>query len=491
MILKLFQSQLFNQPKPFFLLFSIEFWERFGYAGLQGILAVYMVKMLKMSETDAITLFSSFTALVYALVSVGGWLGDHILGNKRMIALGAFVLAIGYGVISFSNRVELLYIGMATLAIGSGLFKSNTSATLGSLYQKDDSRLEGAYTLFYMSINIGSFFSLLITPYIASNYGWNKAFLVCFIGLLITLINYFVYQKLLDGYGSAPDSQPLNKKYAFLSGIGIVSIIAIVTWLLHHQDIARIILAIISVLVVTAYFKIMSKQNIVNKKKMLLALILMLQAIVFFVLYNQMFTSLTFFAVHNVQKQLFGINIHAEQFTALNPFWIMILSPFLAVFFTKYGKKFPITYKFATGMLFCSFAYFVLPLGAKFANSHFLVSAWWLVISYCFQCIGEIMISGLGLAMIAQLVPKPYHGFAMGSWLLTTAGANVIAGYVANLTTVPNKVLSPAESLSIYSHVFLQIGCSTLVIAIVMFIFASSLNKMQSDEYQNTVTNDI
>lgn len=109
----------FKQPKAFYLIFSIELWERFGYYGLQGIMAVYLVKQLGMSEADSITLFSSFSALVYGLVAIGGWLGDKVLGTKRVIMLGAIVLAIGYALVAWSGHdAGIVYMGMAAIAVG-------------------------------------------------------------------------------------------------------------------------------------------------------------------------------------------------------------------------------------------------------------------------------------------------------------------------------------------------------------------------------------
>ncbi len=127
----------FKQPRAFYLIFSIELWERFGYYGLQGIMAVYLVKQLGMSEADSITLFSSFSALVYGLVAIGGWLGDKVLGTKRVIMLGAIVLAIGYALVAWSGHdAAIVYMGMATIAVGNGLFKANPSSLLSTCYDK-------------------------------------------------------------------------------------------------------------------------------------------------------------------------------------------------------------------------------------------------------------------------------------------------------------------------------------------------------------------
>jgi len=132
-------------------------------------------------------------------------------------------------------------------------------------------------------------------------------------------------------------------------------------------------------------------------------------------------------------------------------------------------------------MVLCSAAFLVLPLGAKFASDAGIVSVNWLILSYALQSIGELMISGLGLAMVAQLVPQRLMGFIMGSWFLTTAGAAVIAGKVANLMAVPENVTDPLISLATYSRVFQEIGITTAVIAVLMLITAPLLNRMTQD----------
>lgn len=136
----------------------------------------------------------------------------------------------------------------------------------------------------------------------------------------------------------------------------------------------------------------------------------------------------------------------------------------------------------AIGMVLCSGAFLILPLGAKFANDAGIVSVNWLIASYGLQSIGELMISGLGLAMVAQLVPQRLMGFIMGSWFLTTAGANIIGGYVANLMAVPSDVTDPLMSLEVYGRVFMQIGIATAVIAVLMLLTAPKLNRMTQDD---------
>jgi len=477
----------FKQPKAFYLIFSIELWERFGFYGLQGIMAVYLVKQLGMSESDSITLFSSFSALVYGLVAIGGWLGDKVLGTKRVIMLGAIVLAAGYALVAWSGHdAGIVYMGMAAIAVGNGLFKANPSSLLSKCYAKDDPRLDGAFTMYYMAVNVGSFFSMLATPWLAARFGWSVAFALSVVGLLITIVNFAFCKRWVKNYGSKPDFEPVRIGYLLATIVGVVILVAIATWLLHNQGIARMVLGVVALCIVCIFAKETFALQGAARRKMIVAFILMLQAIVFFVLYSQMPTSLNFFAIRNVEHTLLGLTFEPEQFQALNPFWIIIGSPILAAIYNKMGDTLPMPHKFAMGMVLCSGAFLVLPLGTKFASEAGIVSVNWLVASYGLQSIGELMISGLGLAMVAQLVPQRLMGFIMGSWFLTTAGANIIAGYVANQMAIPENVTDPLLSLEIYGHVFLQIGIVTAVIAALMIIAAPKLNRMTLSDDKDT-----
>ncbi|AHF74137.1 Di/tripeptide permease DtpA [Candidatus Sodalis pierantonius str. SOPE] len=469
----------FKQPKSFYLIFSIELWERFGYYGLQGILALYLVKMLGLSESASITLFSSFSALVYGFVAIGGWLGDKVLGTKRVIILGTLVLTTGYSMVAWSgHEVFWVYLGMATIAVGSGLFKANPSSLLSTCYEKGDPRLDGAFTMYYMAINIGSFLSMLATPWLAAHYGWSVAFSLSVVGMLITLVNFVLCRGYVKDYGSAPDFEALNGARLLAVIASILVLIPVATWLLHHQDIERMALGVVTlgILLVFAYETL--RLDGAARRRMLVAFIMMLEAVVFFVLYSQMPTSLNFFAIHNVETSLLGLNFEPEQFQALNPFWIMLASPLLAAGYNRLGDLLPMPFKFAIGMVLCSLAFLVLPLGAHFASAAGMVSIYWLILSYALQSIGELMISGLGLAMVAQLVPQRLMGFIMGAWFLTTAAAAIIAGFVANLSAVPSDGSDAHHSLQVYSHVFMQIGICTGVIAVLMLAFAPKLNRL-------------
>ncbi|PQJ62373.1 dipeptide/tripeptide permease DtpA [Photobacterium angustum] len=477
------EINVFKQPKPFYLIFSIEFWERFGFYGMQAILTVYLVDVLAMTEAESFTLFGAFSALVFGSIAIGGWVGDKIIGTKRTIVFGAIVLMVGYALLGVSasgefNSKEMIYIAMGFITIGNGLFKANPSSLLAKVYEENDPRLDGAFTMYYMAINLGSFISTLLTPWISQQLGYGVAFGVSSIGLLITIANFLVSRRLVRNIGSQPDKEPVNYRNYFIVVIGTILLAFASAYLLQHIFYAHLILAVVGVTIVTLYFKEALQTTGLERAKMMVAFVLMLQGIVFFVLYFQMPTSLNFFAIHNIHHKIFGIEVQPEQFQALSPFWIMICSPILAMVYNKTGENFSMPYKFALGMVLCSCAFLILTLGSHYADANGIMSSNWLIVSYLLQSLGELLVSGLGLAMIAQLVPQRMMGFAMGMWFLTSATAAVIAGWVATLTAAPKGVTDPHTTLEIYGVVFKEIGVITGIIAIITLIMAPKLTRV-------------
>ncbi len=471
----------FKQPSFFYLIFSLELWERFGFYGLQAILTIFLIKKFSMSEKEAITLFSSFTALLYGLVSLGGWLGDKVLGTKRTIKLGLIILTLGYIIISLStNNISLIYLGLSTIAIGNCLFKANPSTLLSICYNNDDKKIETAFILYYMAINIGSFFSMLLTPWIASYYGWNTAFFTSVIGLLISLINFLYFQKHIKDYGSKPDFEPLTKTKIFLTSIGIFILIIFSNYILKNENLSNNTLLCITLIVTFIIIKETIKLKDNAQKRMIVALVLMIESIMFFILYNQMPTSLNFFALKNVKRKFLGFNIEPIQYQALNPLWIILASPILTTINNNYSKKLPITFKYALGMISCSISFIILPIGILInTNQYGLISPIWLIVSYAFQSLGELMISGLGLSMISQLIPSKLRGFSTGAWFLTTSISSIISGKIANLTSLPKNInINKFTSLNIYYYIFFHIGIISGIFSIFMIIISPILNSI-------------
>ena len=477
-------SGAFTHPKPFYLLFAVEMWERFGYYGMQALLVLFMVKKMQFSDELADTTFSAFAALVYAFICAGGYVGDKVLGNRRTMFLGAIVLAAGYGLLGFDSDT-FFYPALGVIIAGNGLFKANPSALVSKLYEKGDPRVDGAFTLYYMAINVGSFASMTICPIVEKHYGWNAAFLVCFAGMIVAIVNYLVFRSVLLPVGSEPDFKPVSIKNLILTILGAAFVAGISALLLVHLTVAHEILYASLVIVAGLYVREIVKAHPHERANLVVCLILMVEAIIFFALYQQMPTSLNLFAARNVTPSIFGIPVEAANFQALNPFWIMLISPVLAVVYAKLdksGNDLSLPGKFALGMMMCCAAFLTLGLVPKyFADSTGYISGNWLVLSYGFQSLGELLVSGLGLAMVARLTPERSMGFMMGAWFMFQSVAMVLGGEIATLASVSEKGMTAAASLSIYGNLFLNIGIATGAIGLVMVGMVPVLKKYISE----------
>jgi len=331
---------LLQQPRPFFMIFFVELWERFGYYGVQGILAVFFVKQLGFSQEQAFITFGAFAALVYGLISIGGYVGDHLLGTKRTLVLGAIVLAIGYFMTGMSLlKPQLIFIALGTIAVGNGLFKANPASLLSKCYPPKDARLDGAFTLFYMSINIGSLLSLSLAPVIAEKFGYAVTYNLCGAGLIIALLVYFACRGMVKDIGSEPDHRPLSLRNLALVLAGTVVMIFLCAWLMHNVMVANLVLIVLSIVVIAFFFREAFRLDKTGRNKMFVAFILMIEAVLFYILYAQMPTSLNFFAINNVHHEILGFTINPVSFQALNPFWVVVASPVLAAIYTPLGHK--------------------------------------------------------------------------------------------------------------------------------------------------------
>ena len=458
----------------------VEMWERFGFYGMQALLVLFMVREFGFSDELADNTFSAFAALVYAFICVGGWLGDKILGNRRTMFVGAVVLAGGYGLLGVNSK-EFLYPALGLIVAGNALFKANPSALVSKLYDKSDSRVDGAFTLYYMAINIGSFLSMSICPLVERHYGWEIAFRVCFAGMSIAIVNFLLWRHLLDKVGSKPDFEPLRIKW-LLATFGIAAAMAFASALmLKHLTIAHDILYLALAVVAGLFIREVYRAAPEERPNMMVCLVLIVEAVVFFVLYQQMPTSLNLFALRNVHPYVLGIHIEPASFQALNPFWIMAISPVLAWVYArlnKSGHDLSLPTKFAFGMLMCSCGFLTVAVAADyFPDSNGVISGNWLLATYGFQSMGELLVSGLGLAMVARLTPERSMGFMMGAWFMSQSVAMIIGGKVASMASIPEHGMDAMQSLHVYSGLFMNIGLFTLAAAVVMLVTVPVLKK--------------
>jgi POT family proton-dependent oligopeptide transporter len=469
-------------PKSFWVIWSVEFWERFGYYGTQAILALYFVQHLGYSKKESYLIFGSFAAFVYGFVWIGGWVGDKYIGSKRTLLIGAIILMISYLGLGMANQENIFY-ALGGIIIGNALFKANPSSLISKIYDNDTQGLDAAMTIYYMAINVGSFVSMSMTPVIALHYGWHWAFLTCGLGLALGIVNYLVFYKHLKGLSSEAGKKVLS--WARVLIVLFVSIVAIyiVGKILPNTEICYSIIVVVVFIGFAYYLKLAFALKGRERTKMLIAFLLILEGIIFFVLYFQMPMSLTFLALNNVDRVVFGMTIPAASYQVLNPFVIVVMSPLLAWFYHKHSST-HVT-KFCLGMTLCSTAFLILWI-PQFTSSTGIISSWWMVATYWLQSTGELLISALGLAMVASLCPKAISGFVMGIWLLTNMLAGPIAALLSTMTAPSaklEKTLTAVQGLHLYGDVFGLIGVFTAFVAILMWISRPWLNKFIAEEH--------
>ena len=481
-----------SQTRSFVTIWLIELWERFGYYGMQALLVLFMVQKLKFADTQANLVWGGFTALVYAAPAIGGWIGDKILGTRRTLPIGAAILALGYGMLAmFSEDLYMLYVSMGVIVIGNGLFKANAANMVRRIYDGDDARIDSAFTLYYMAVNVGSTVSILLTPLIKDHYGWPAAFGVCCFGLVLGLINYAMLLRTLDHVGSPPDAKPVRwDRLAIVLGIAFAAVF-VVAYIIQHREIARACVYLAAIVTLGIFAWMIATGARSERAGLIAALVLIAEILLFFIFYQQMSTSLTLFALRNVDldQRLFGTTLFTwspGQYQALNPIWIMLLSPVLAWLYThlgKSGRDLPIAAKYVVGFAVVAIGFFIFGLsGGTAVNAK--ISSWYMVWGYGFYSLGELLTSGLGLAMIARYVPVRMGGFMMGAYFVATGLSQYLGSVIANYASIPENLTDANESLAIYTKLFWQLGWIAVggtVLAIALLPLMKRLSSAHSD----------
>jgi proton-dependent oligopeptide transporter, POT family len=473
-----------KQPRGLYLLFLTELWERFGFYTLQTIVILYMTKALFMTDGKAYLLYGAFSSMLYLTPVIGGYIADRYLGFQRAILIGGVLLMIGY-LMSAVPHPHFFFLGLSIIVVANGLFKPNVSSIVGDLYRPGDPRRDGGFTLFYMGINIGSLLPPLFTGYLVNHYGWHACFLVAAFGMAIGIVTFIYGKARLRSCGALPAMSPLHHRkeairFYSLFYLTIVAAIGAMVFLFQFPGETDILLAVatLAILAIVLYFLL--KEKPAQRNKLIACLILILISIGFWAVYNQTFTSLMLYADRNMDKEFLGFTIDAEFTQFFNPFFIILFSPLLSRLWISLSRKKsnPSTpLKFSCGVFFIALGFFLLGCGGTYFGKDGETASYWLVGSYLFQTIGELLLSPIGLSMITVLSPKHLVGMMMGVWFLTQAAAFAIGGGLATLASVPPNA-TPQRGLEIYDKAFFIYGALALVLAILSFILTPYLRRL-------------
>lgn len=487
-----------KHPSGLYVLFVTEMWERFSYYGMRAIFILFMTKILLMKDADASQIYGSYTGLVYLTPLLGGYLCDKFLGNRRSIIIGGLLMALGQFFMFLSasagaDGVSLMWMGLTSIIIGNGFFKPNISTMVGQLYPANDRRIDSAFTIFYMGINLGAFFS----PLICGSMDFKWGFLAACIGMLLGLVAFiFGQKKFLISEEGKHIGLPVKKLDATSIGM-IIGSIAIIFFMLNFKQMFNsdtdiigyfIYGAMVAMPILILTDKSLSK---IELQRITVIFILAFFVIFFWGAFEQAGASLTLFADRQTERTLFGWEMPASYFQSVNPLAVISIAPIMTmVWGFLYARKLEPSSpkKMAIGLGLVAMGYVVIAIAVKGLGLGEKVSMWWLIGLYVIHTIGELCLSPIGLSMVSKLAPLRLSSLMMGTWFLANAAANKFAGTLSALIPGGEDGSGGATSFigfqitNLYEFFILFIIMSGSAAAI-LFVLSSWLEKRMHNDH--------
>ena len=475
-----------EHPKGLYTLFFTEMWERMSYYGMRGILVLFMTATileggLEIDAVSASAIYGIYSACVYLVALIGGWLADRHIGQQKAILYGGIVIMLGHFLLAFTN-LQTFYLGLIFVVLGTGLLKPNISAIVGGLYEDDIEKKQSGFTIFYMSINIGSVLGFFICGYLGENVGWHYGFAAAGVGMALGLIQFLLTRKNLGSIGSTP-SVILNKDtkakelkiFNFLMVSFFIFIFLGLFGFIKFDPIpVANMLTVFILLIAVSYFLYLftlGKLNIEERKKIILIMLLFFGAAFFWSGFDQAGSSFNIFAKEYTDRLVFGWEYPASWLQVLNPILVVILSPFMAYIWFFLGKRMldpSLPFKFGLGLIFMAIGFLFIASGASIAIQEGSAGAKWLLLTYLFHTIGELTLSPIGLAAISNLSPKRFVGQMMGIWFLASSLGAIIAGLLSGQATY--------DGLDSMPDLFNKIAILSSVIGLLLILISKPLN---------------
>ncbi len=457
-------------PRALFALFMVELWERFSYYGMRAILVLYMTSELirggfGYADAKAYGIYAAYGALVYLTPIIGGYFADKMMGFRKAIIWGSALMALGQFTL-FLHSEATFYMGLALLVVGNGFFKPNISSMVGKFYKTGDSRRDGAFTIFYMGINIGAFLTPLTCGAIGELEGWKYGFLTAGVGMLVGLL-IFIWARAkgwlitnVDEEGQEMNSyRPIGLEPEQAQNVGGVSgkwvpylatvVLVAASWLLiKNDDIVDYILALIGGGVIIYMLYLSGQYDRVQQQRIWVILMLLMFTTVFWTFFELAGSAMNLFTDRNVNKNMMGVELTTTFFQSVNPLFIMIFAPVFSWLWLKLGqlgREPSAPYKFGTGLVLLGLGFLVLDWGKGMAVAG-LVPAIFLVLLYLLHTLGELTLSPVGLSLVTKLAPSHIVGFLMGIWFLSSSIAHQAGKHIAQLTAVDEAAIVQGDS---------------------------------------------
>lgn len=481
--------QSLGHPRPLWMLFMTEFWERFSFYGMRWALTLYIVAQFFNGDPSgqgyASRTYGAYLALVYATAIFGGYVADRVIGYQRSILTGALIMGSGLFVIMLPNQ-QLFLLGLSLVIVGNGLFKPNISTMVGQLYGPNDDRRDRGFTIFYMGINAGALVAPLLTGWLASvitdtpmQQNYKVVFAATGVGMIISFLWFWFGRRQLGDIGKPPADRN-GKTSMFYVLVGAAVAVPLV-YLLMAKVGAAILAWILTALFIGLALMLLIegiREGKVQRDRVFAMLILFLFNVLFFMFFEQAGSSFNFLAQNIVDRQMFGgWEFPVGWFQSVNPVAIILLAPIVAWIWgaTSRRKMEPsIPRKFGMGLLGNALAFLVLMYAlSSLVDGNGQIPFWPLVLVYVLQTAGELCLSPIGLSMVTKLAPLKYVGLAMGGWFLSTAIGNNLSGIFAGEVSGETG-MTVQSALSGFTFSFwLLLGAGVF-----LFLIAPLINKL-------------
>ncbi len=407
-----------KHPRGLYLLFAVEMWERFSYYGMRALLVLYMVKALEFGTEKAGAVYGWYTGLVYFTPLIGGYLADRYLGPRLCVLIGGIFIALGHFTLAIP-ALPAFFIALCLLIIGTGFFKSNISTIVGLLYEENDPRRDGGFTIFYMGINLGAFLSPLVCGTLGEKVGWHYGFAAAGVGMVLGLLIYYFYQH----------------KYLGDKGLHVTA---------ANQAIKR------------------ENKPLTREEKERVAVIFVLTffAVFFWASFEQAGSSLTLFADRSTNRVIPWINweFPTSYFQAVNPLFILLFAPLYSqMWFTLAKKQIEpsIPMKFVIALVLVGVGFILMVAAAYLFEVSGPVAVFWLLGAYLFHTLGELCLSPVGLSMVTKLAPMKFASLLMGTWFLSNFTANLVGGlFAGNYDAMDHKLFFLLPVLTAFASAF-------------------------------------
>ncbi len=439
-----------RHPAGLSTLFFTEMWERFSYYGMRALLVLYLVNALEFPRDQALSLYATYTGLVYLTPILGGWLADRWLGQRRAVLVGGIVMALGH----FTMAVPaLLHLALGLLVAGNGFFKPNISTIVGALYARDDARRDAGFTLFYMGINLGAFLAPLVCGTLGELFGWHYGFAAAGVGMVIGLTVFLRGEKTLGTAGlpprrTEPGAGLVPRDWATVAVTALAAVAAVATvvyswpyaggWWDALDPLAQLALGLTLVAASVGAGRIARSRrehaeplSRIERERIAALAVMALFVVFFWMGFEQAGGTMNLFADQQTDRMIFGWEMPASYFQALNPLLILLLAPLFSALWTRLDRSrhaLSSVAKQGWGMIILGLGFVVLAVADERARQLGVVGPLWLAAVYLLHTIGELCLSPIGLSMVTRLAPARLVSLLMGLWFTAMAAANYLAG---------------------------------------------------------------